>query len=165
MELRNDASLAEAKAWLRERVEDGEICPCCKQRAQVYERTINAGMAISLITMYKAAGKDFQHVPTTVGGKSREEGKLRYWGLVEEERRVRPDGGRAGFWRVTDAGEAFLFRRLAVVKWARVYAKQVLKLHGPRWTIDDALGTKFDYAELMGDVKPPTEAQIALAVG
>ena len=37
-------TLGEARDWLRERIEDGEECPCCRQFAKVYRRRLYATM-------------------------------------------------------------------------------------------------------------------------
>lgn len=142
--------LAQLKAWLRSEADNGATCPVCEQHVQVYRRKINAGMARSLIEMYRAGGLGWIHVPTQVGARSREEGKLAYWGLVEEEKILRPDGGRAGYWRVTPLGELFLRNQCTLPKYARIYNGRVLSLD-PREkvTIKDALGARFDYSELM----------------
>jgi hypothetical protein len=117
-------------------------------------------MAMSLIRMYRAAGTDWQHVPTTTAGGSREEGKLRYWGLVEEDLMVRDDGGRAGWWRVTDAGRLFVLGRSKVPKHAVIFDARCLRLEDDdgQITIQQALGRKFDYAELMADIPAYTES-------
>lgn len=142
--------LSEARTWIEANAADGGAkCPCCDQFAKVYRRPLNSGMVRSLITMWLAAGRDWQHVPTTVGGRSREEGKLRYWGLVQESAGVRGDGGRAGWWRLTEAGEMFVRRAAQVPRYALIYDGQALKLEGRLVSIDDCLGTKFNYAELM----------------
>lgn len=143
-------SIDALKDWLRERADDGINCPICEQKVKVYRRKINSGMARSLILMYRAGGLDFIHVPTAIGARSREEGKLAYWALVEEERMRRPDGGRAGYWRVTELGELFIRGKVSMPKYARVYNGRVLSLlPAEQVTIKDALGTKFDYHELM----------------
>lgn len=143
-------SLAQLRTWLRGKVDDGTDCPLCHQHVQVYRRKINSGMARSLILMYRAGGLDWVHLPTQIGARSREEGKLAYWGLVEEEKLLRPDGGRAGYWRVTRHGELFLRQGCTVPKYARVYNGKALSLDpSEQVTIKDALSTKFDYSELM----------------
>lgn len=142
--------LAHLKVWLRERADAGATCPVCEQNVKVYRRKINSGMARSLIQMYRAGGLEFIHVPTAIGARSREEGKLAYWALVEEEKVRRPDGGRAGYWRVTELGELFILGKVSMPKYARVYNGRVLSLlPAEQVTIKDALGTKFDYHELM----------------
>lgn len=143
-------TLAEARDWLRTRLDEGEHCPCCTQYAKVYRRKINSGMARSLIAMYRISPTDWIHLPTQVGARSREEGKLAYWGLVEEENSIRPDGGRAGWWRLTQKGRIFVQGNTALPKYARVYDGRCLGLiTGETATIHDALGTAFSYDDLM----------------
>ena len=36
-----EMTLDEAKAWLRDQVDDGAHCPCCGQFAKVYKRRIH----------------------------------------------------------------------------------------------------------------------------
>lgn len=146
-------TLATVRAWLRQHAEAGVECPACFQHVKIYRRKVNAGMARSLIAMYTVGGLDWVHVPTQIGARSREEGKLAYWGLVEEEKAKRPDGGRAGYWRVTVRGEAFVRCRLSIPKYCQVYNGKVLGFDlSEVINIKDALGDKFDYTELMAGV-------------
>ena len=158
--------LGEVKRWVWERAKgDGVHCPCCGQMAKVYARHIDSGMARSLILMWRAARFDWQHIPTTVGPtRSRQEGKLAYWDLITEAGDItREDGGRAGWWRVTQKGETFVRGKLWVPYTAYVYSgkkDKVLRIEGKPWGIKDALGKKFDYEELMGEAfeeDPPKE--------
>ena len=144
-----ESPLWKIRAWLRDHEDEGVHCPACGQMAKVYRRKINTGMVQSLTAMYQVGRTGWVHVPTQIGARSREEGKLAYWELVEEERVVRGDGGRAGYWRVTQAGVDFLFGRKTLPKYARVYDGQVLGFVGPSVTVQDALGTRFDYREFM----------------
>ncbi len=147
-----DMTLAAARDVLRTLVYEGHNCPLCTQMAKVYKRRINSGMAVSIIKMYRSTGLGWQHVPTTVGARSREEGKLRYWGLVEEESGKREDGGRAGWWRVTPRGEAYVQHKLALPTYALVYNSRCLGHEGKELYITAALGKKFNYNELMAGV-------------
>lgn len=145
----DDATLLEAKNWLRERVDDGERCPCCTQFAKVYKRQIHATMARDLIRFYRAAGVgEWLHLPSLTGWGG-DFGKLRYWGLTEEEIERRPDGGRAGFWLVTGIGESWVKGQIRISKYAHIYDGRCLRLSGEGVTIYDALGSKFNYDELM----------------
>jgi len=144
------ATLGEARDWLRAHVEHGEACPCCTQFAKIYRRKINRGMAKSLVRMYRAARLEWQHIPTSIPARSREEGKLRYWGLVQEADEEREDGGRAGWWRVTPLGEQWLCGTVTVPSHCRLYDGRLLSLVGEPTTISDALGEPFDLRELMG---------------
>ncbi len=145
----DEMTLGEARDIVKRELREGLKCPTCTQFAKVYRRKLNSGMAVSLIRMWRAAGTEWQHVPTTVGRRSAEEGKLRYWGLIEEETERREDGGRAGYWRVTEAGAAFVRAQATVQSHAMIYDGDCLRLDGPYITIQDALGGKFSYAELM----------------
>lgn len=149
-----DMTLQEARDWLRARVKKGEYCPCCKQFSKVYPRSINSSMAHDLIGMWKAFGTDWGYLPDLRKENSlkgnREESKLRYWNLIEEETQIRrDDGGRAGFWRVTPFGASFMLGRVTVHKYANVYDSRCLATTGPPVTIWDCLGDKFNYNELM----------------
>ena len=150
----DDMSLGDAREWLRKRVKKGEYCPCCKQFSKVYPRKINSSMAHDLILMWKAFGVDWGYLPDLRKRYSRkgnrEESKLRYWGLVEEESERRPDGGRSGWWRVTDDGVGFIHGAVSVPKYANIYDGRLLGLdHSEHINIWDALGSKFSYRELM----------------
>jgi hypothetical protein len=144
-------TLRDARNMLRTLVEEGHRCPLCTQMAKVYPRTIYSTMARELIRCYRAAGTDWFHVPTVIGHNGGDLLKTRFWGLMEEEMLTREDGGRAGYWRITAIGEAFIQRRLNVPKHARVFDNRRLSLSGPPVSIADCLGTKFRYDELMGN--------------
>lgn len=153
---RDDMTLGEARRLLRDLVEDGATCPCCRRLAKIYRRKINSTQARDLIAMYRYGGTEFAYLPhvrKASGGRSnREEPKLRWWGLVEEEPTLRPDGGRAGWWRVTERGVMFVRCQITVPKYAREYDGRCLRLLGDPITIRDALGTKFNYDDLMAGI-------------
>lgn len=148
--LPDDTPLGEARVWLIDGALAGGVkCPCCGQRAQVYRRTINSGMAKSLASMYAQRGTEWINVPDDVGARSREEGKLRYWGLVTEEGTPRTDGGRNGWWRVTEAGERFVLGQATVPKYALVYDGNCLGLVGDEVRIEDCVKDKFNLRKLL----------------
>lgn len=143
-------TLDDARAWLRDRVDKGDRCPCCTQFAKVYRRRITSSMARMLIRMHRVAGCDYAYLPDLRDGNgSMDTTMLRYWALIEEDREPRPDGGRAGWWRLTPLGQSFVLGEVEVPMYARVYDGRVLSLVGDLVHISDALGTRFDYAELM----------------
>lgn len=152
-QFRNDMTLQEARDKLRELVEHGHRCPCCTQFAKVYKRKVNSTMARGLIDIYRNAGIEWCHVrslrSSSHAGDNREESKLRYWGLLEEETDRRGDGGRSGWWRVTPEGEEWVLNRSSVLKYALLYDGRCLGHRGELVTIKDALGEKFRYDDLM----------------
>lgn len=146
-------TLGEARDLLRTLVDEGHACPCCTQYAKVYRRKVHVSMAVGLISLFRMFGREFGDLQAARKERgatdNREESKLRYWGLVEEEPTLRPDGGRSGWWRVTSLGEEWVRNSAAIPKYARIYDGRCLQLLGESVWITDALGTKFDYRELM----------------
>lgn len=150
---RDDMTVAEAKDLLRGLLDDGERCPCCTQRAQVYRRSIHSSMARGLIKLYKRQPHiAFHEIALFMEHRELADfAKLAYWGLVEEQPSLREDGSnRTGFWKITDLGLDFVEGRVTVAKHARVYDGRCLGLAGPDVAIKDCLGRRFSYAELMG---------------
>lgn len=156
-------TLCYARQWLTAHVQDGASCPCCTQFAKVYARTITSSMAYALVMIYKRpimeGESEYFHVPdylsrvcklgpTTRGG---DWAKLVAWGLLEEREGVRDDGSsRTGFYRITDLGKSVARGEATVPKYALIYNGTLLRLDNTKSvTISDALGKKFDYAELM----------------
>lgn len=146
----DDVSLGDARDWLRERVDSGERCPCCKQFAKVYRRKLNSTNAMLLIRAYRVAGCAPFHAPTVLSSHAGGEwARLLHWGLIADLHLERDDGGHAGWWRVTEDGERFVKGRVSVPKYVRIYDGRCLGLQGDLVSIRDCLGEKFDYAELM----------------
>jgi hypothetical protein len=76
--------------------------------------------------------------------------KLRFWELLEREKSERDDGSdRVGRYRITDLGEKFVEGGVAVPKYAYTYNQLLLRMSEQTITIQQALGKKFNYSELM----------------
>lgn len=153
--------LSDIQSYIDEHVDDGLKCPACCQHVQAYWRTINAGMAVSAVRMlrlHNQAPGQFIHVPSEIGRRSAEEGKLAFWGLVEEEATLRADGGRAGYWRLTKKGVEWARGDIKVPRYAVVYNGQIdgeptaYSKSGIRKrdvSVFDALGRRFNYQKLL----------------
>jgi hypothetical protein len=162
--LRPSATLEEARAWLKARVDHGVECPCCTQFAKVYKRKINSSMACVLVLVhrfFRESQEPWLHVPSYLTGltlppvvKAAIRGdwaKFAHWGCLEALDAERADGSkRVGFWRITDTGKDFVRGSVKLPKYALMYSERCLGLQGPDITIRDALGSKFHYGELMG---------------
>lgn len=146
-------TLGEAREKLNGLIEDGHICPCCHRRAQIYKRPINGTMARSLGAMYLAYGLDYGDLPALRQRKrlhhSNQEGMLAWFGLTEEEKVRRKDGGRAGFWRVTPLGERWLKGEATIPKYSRTYGAYVIELLGKQVSIYDTLKVRFNWRDVM----------------
>ncbi len=145
-------SIKDARDYLRKEAQNGEFltCPCCESKVKIYRRKMNSGMARALIALYKAAGtSDFAHLPSL--HSCHESAQLRWWGLIEEEDVIRPDGGRAGYWRVTELGRRWILGIEKIpLSGPPVYKKKILgSTSGELVTIQQRLGKKFDLQELL----------------
>lgn len=153
--------LSQARAWLQRVTADGtgHECPTCDQFVKVYRRSIHGTSARVLIDLFRQCGRGFGFLPDVSQTRGRDETKMQFWGLIEEATEVtRPDGGRAGYWRVTELGEAFVRGETRVPKYALIYNNRLVRHEGDPVTIRDCLGTKFNYDELMAEViAPPVE--------
>lgn len=105
-------------------------------------------MALALVDLYREGKTSkFVHGPTVTS--CREVSKLAWWGLVVEEPTLRPDGGRAGYWKVTEKGEQFIKGQIKCQKYAHVFDSKVLGHDGEMTGISEAIGSPFHYNELM----------------
>jgi hypothetical protein len=151
--------LQEAKDWVQHNLRVGARCPCCGQYCKLYRRKLNSTMCYALLLIYHAsrAGSGWIHVPefmvrtkadsTIAGGDVQ---KLRYWGLLERQKDRREDGSdRVGFYRITEVGKKFVEGKLAVPKYVYLYNQLLLRLSEEMVTVQEALGDRFSYDELM----------------
>jgi hypothetical protein len=166
----NGASLEDAKKWLRSHFGKGATCPCCHQFVKLYKRPFNKSMAFVLLLIARYYRRidvkpdEWLHVPSyiaevAVGNPRRaaavrgDWAKLKFWGLIEEKPETRKDGSpRVGYWRLTPLGNQFVGRAVKVPSHVYIYNGEPLhRAVEEQITIDDALGTNFSYAEIMGE--------------
>lgn len=146
-------TLGEVRAYLRTHAVQpgGTTCPGCAQHTQVYRRVMTANMAVLLVRFYRTHGQEWGHASTLNDGTG-DFAKLRHWGLVEESTGRRTDGGRAGWWHITDRGVAFLRRGTQLARRIELYAGQLIGTDTTQMiTIHDALGTSFRLDQLMAE--------------
>jgi hypothetical protein len=148
-------TLAEAKAAVVAGRDDGIACPCCDQFCKVYKRKLNANMVRGLLWLYKTAGEtsDWLYVPGQQPSwlaKSRELPKCRHWRLAEQRDNDDTAKKDSGYWRVTSDGCDFAERRMRVPSHCHLYDNEIVGWSDTKVTIEEALGEKFSYAELMG---------------
>jgi hypothetical protein len=166
-----DTLLAEAVRWVLKHRTDGVQCPCCGQFAKIYRRKLNAAMAQALVAFYEKVlgSEDFVHVPSTtdmsrLGG---DWAKLVHWKLIEEKPEDRHDGCKhAGWWRITDLGRRFVRDEVRIASHVLLYNQSLLGLDdSASISIREALGDRFDYAELMARLHPPPPPPVRPAAG
>lgn len=155
--------LAEARAWLHARLDDGVECPVCDQHAQRYYRRVNSGMARWLIALthlsppgtnrwistrdvivYAASHKTFG----SSIGSGEAPSLLPYWGLIEARPNDDPNKKHSGVWRPTDRGYLFVRGELTIQRTAVVYNNTLERLEGDEVSIRECLGRKFQLDDL-----------------
>jgi hypothetical protein len=151
-------TLEEARNGLQEALSrgDGALCPCCDQHAKVYRRKLNASMARALLWLVRhyESTRSWCDVPRQAPAwllRSRELPKLAYWGLIQQQ--VNDDDPTkrcSGIWRPTQIGCLFAHGRRTVASHVEIYNGAVIGHSDKQITIKDALGKRFNYAELMG---------------
>lgn len=131
---------------------EGAVCPCCRQFSKVYRRKLNSTMARCLIWLSRQSDEwiDVQHLaPRHVVAAAGELAKLVHWGLAETRTSEDTRKRMSGMWRPTVAGVAFANDQTRAPSHAIIYDGELLRLEGKLIGIRDALGSHFDYAELM----------------
>ena len=149
-------TLAEARLWLGQRIrKKGADCPCCDRYAKAYNRKLNAGMAVSLIRLYRLGPPgDWVHLTKRLleerkNAVAQEYSKLRFWSLAESYEGADKTKRSSGYWRITDTGVQFVLGQVRVPRKVVVYGNQLVSWSSEATTIKEALGDKFDYDELM----------------
>jgi hypothetical protein len=149
------------KKRLEPHLDKGKDCPCCGQRAKRYKRKLNSGMARTLLQFFVWAkgaadadgwvgvGKDHMTKQMCLTYHQGEFHKLRWWTLIEQRDDDVKEGHRSEFWRLTDLGRNFAEDKVTVTARAVVFDNKCVGFDGPQINIKNALGEKFDYAELM----------------
>ena len=144
---------------LSAQLDDGARCPCCDKYVRRYRRKFNSSMARSLIWLVREwqSGRHtagWIDVPNSAPRwllRTNQLPTVRWWGLIE---RSSDDPNAAikhsGYWRPTPMGELFAEHRITVPKTAVTYNGEVVSFEGGSCWIDECLGVKFNYSELMG---------------
>jgi hypothetical protein len=151
-------TLLEARSYVQEHRCEGVDCPCCFQFAKLYKRKLNSGMARSLIEIYhitrRSNGDGWIDLARMVNPRTilnREWSKLCFWGLLECRDSPPTPGRRHEKYRITADGVEFVLMRRRVRRRVCIYNNVVLGFEGEEIDIVEALGSKFDYRELMSE--------------
>lgn len=155
--IKNAIPVIKSGLFTPENLKSGCSCPACSQFIKMYKRKIDKSMAHIMLRLYKVTAEKPEqeffhidedlHIPVTSSGIA----KLRYWNLVEEKASDPnlKDKKSSGMWRITNKGKLFVQGKVTVPKYAKVYNKVVHGFEGEEVNIQMALGSKFNYEELM----------------
>jgi len=156
----SDASLEEAKVWLRHKaLKDGARCPCCNQWTQVYKYSFHKGMGKALA--YICSAYEFGRVPEDgyfhVEHYLKElkvkfhgyHSKLKFWDMLEARINTANNKKWSGYWKVNQCAFDFLAGRIEVPKYAYLFNNTCLKHSDETVSIHDVMKSPFDYSEML----------------
>lgn len=157
----NDDTLSLARQRVMANLDIGSRCPCCLQLAKRYRRRLYSGIAVAFIYFGRLSGEERAWVSTRELLKSKtmvvrnsgraDFAKLAHWGLIEERpNEVDADKRTSGIWRLTVRGLAFLNLKVKVSSHVLLYDGKLKGFSGIEVSLDECLGRKFSYSELMG---------------
>jgi len=148
----DEMTVGEARLKLAEEMaHDLTNCPVCGCLAHVAKRSIHTAQAVGLVRIARAGGFE-DYVDTakiTASNATMDVAKSKWWDLIVELEERRDDGGRAGWWKLTSLGRAFVYRQASVQKYVHVFDNRVQWRSGPLVSIVDCLHNRFDWHDLM----------------
>lgn len=134
----------------------GFHCPCCGSFCKRYRRKLNANACMVMIAMFRKKKFGFVKIEEfmRVNGyqRSGDFPYLVHWGMLEKMEGERADGSKKnGFYKLTEKGRDFVQRKIKAKATLIIYNGKVEGFEGDEISIEQALGKKFDYRELMGE--------------
>ncbi len=149
-------TLKEAKEYLKENHKKGTRCPCCDQFVKLYKRKITSAMAYGLILLLREEAiwihledffKNKKNLPSSIRGDI---SKLRFWGFLAKYEGEKEDGNpRNGMATVTHKGLHFALGKISAPKNLFIYNNKVYSRSVEECSIQECLGDRFNYNELM----------------
>jgi hypothetical protein len=132
----------------------GTHCPVCSKFVKVYRRRLNSGMArflIKLVQRYKVYPRYYtmrELYPSD--NKAASDGSyLIHWGLIEKTEQANLAQAPSGSYRPTDKGLRFFHNNEFVPTHVHLLNNEVVGWSDKHANIKTALGSKFNYEELM----------------
>ncbi len=140
-----------------ENSETGYRCKCCGTFIKTYTRSLNSSMCLVLLLMVKHKKFGYFHVEDWLKEIGRPElradyHKLRFYNFLEKKIGDRSDGSpRNGMYRITSFGIMFAEGKITAKSKFKILNNQFKGFSGKDITIQEALGNKFSYQELMAE--------------
>lgn len=156
------------RRFFASRLDTGDDCPCCTRYAKRQHRVLGCGPArwlIELVYLYKDdpihTGQVIKNLKGANVSGSDATSVLPLYGLISpapapsrksippSERSKAPKGRTSGYWRPTQLGRDFVFEKINVPERVVTCLGLPEAFEGIPVSIREALGKKFNYAELM----------------
>lgn len=147
-------TLQEARQRVSQGMDRGMQCPCCDQYIKRYRRKLNSGLAALLVRVYhevsvREPAGGWLHVRDAVKDMiGTDYAILKHWRLIEPYRENQRRG-RAGLWRLTEKGRQFVEGKTTVPEAVYLLNNEVHGFSEETMGIQQALGSNFDWEELM----------------
>lgn len=153
-------TVQQAKSWLLSKLTEGEICPTCERPAKAHERHLTPSLAYVALLLWLHRGTEWtvlsSFVEDDMGLPRSDEVKLKLWGLIETKDDVVPkspgEKKEPGVWRLTSRGAAWARNELRLPRTVRVFNDRPYVLFGDPITIAEAMGDRYDYDSVVGQV-------------
>jgi hypothetical protein len=151
-------TLEEARDYVDRHREFGVVCPCCDQKVRLTPYRMDSSIAASLLWLVQTSPNHrpdgWVHVPTEAPDwviTSRSYSKARFWGLLEKKPKTRFEKKKrtSGMWRPTQKGIDFIMGKIKIPSHVYTFNRVVKNVSAEDVDIYQALGTEFDYEELM----------------
>jgi hypothetical protein len=147
------STITDAREHLHKNLEKGLPCPVCARFCKMYKRRFHSEMGLFLIRLVKFFRETdaWVHTRTINPGtaKSSSDGSyLTLWGLIERKP-VSVGSKSAGLYKPAQEGIRLVDGLIQAPDHAFVFNNKVLGFSEKTVTIQEILGTKFDYDELM----------------
>lgn len=151
-DLKDDATIRQAKDFLNANYKAGAICPCCNQHVRLYKHKLNAKQCQALIQLYHDCKQiEYVHV-NQIEVHHQIQGsfaKLEHWQLIEKKPIEAEDKKNSGMWKITEIGKKFVELKKNVPSHVLILNGTRRGYDGDRISIRIALGNQFSYNELM----------------
>lgn len=134
----------------------GYKCECCGQFIKLYSRHFNCNMGLALIYLYKNRDKGFIHLENSMvaDGFKRcgDASYMLHYYLIEAMPEKRKDKSpRNGHYRISGRGILFVEGNMKVQERFLTFNNKCEGFEGEEITIQQALGKRFSFEELMSE--------------
>ena len=134
----------------------GYICSHCGSYCKEYTRKFNSNMALCMVLLWKHKINGFVKVEDFLleHGQKRcgDFSYLVHYGFLEKQKVKREDGSKKnGYYRLTGRGILFLEGKITAAEKFKVFQNKFQGFAGKDITLKDALGTKFNFDEMISD--------------
>lgn len=129
-------------------------CPCCERMVRVYRRKLHSEMArflLQLVSLYRKYPRYYsmREIMPRDNKASSDGTYLVHWGLIEKADGTNTAMAPAGTYRPTELGLRFAHEVEAVPSHVHLLNNKPIGWSDKQITIRKALGSKFNYDELM----------------